>query len=93
MAKLNKIKILSLAKFQAILLAPVGLITGIIYSFGGTIYDIYYTGSVNFGTALAYLGLIIQPIMFAAFGYALGIIEALLYNLWAKKFGGIEVDL
>jgi hypothetical protein len=93
MVKLKKINVLALAKFQAIILAPVGMITGIIYSFGGTIYDLIQTGSVNFGTALAYVALVVQPIMFAIAGFALGIIEALLFNLIAKIFGGINIDM
>ena len=71
----------------------IDLMTGIIYSFGGTIYDIIETGSVNFVIAQAYLLLIVQPIVFVTFGYASGIVEALLYNYVAKYFGAIEIDL
>jgi hypothetical protein len=39
MAKLKKIKVLSLAKLQAVVMAFVGLIAGIAYSFGGAIYE------------------------------------------------------
>lgn len=84
---------LALAKFQAVLMAPLGMITGIIYSFGGTVYDIISTGSVNYGTALAYVALVVQPIMFAIVGFLIGIVEALLYNLIAKRFGGMNIEL
>ncbi|SHJ61371.1 hypothetical protein SAMN04487911_12728 [Arenibacter nanhaiticus] len=93
MARLKKINVLALAKFQAVLMAPLGMITGIIYSLGGTLYDIINTGSVNYGTALAYVALVVQPIMFAIVGFLIGIVEALLYNLIAKRFGGMDIEL
>ena len=92
MKKIKKIRVCSFAKFQAILMALVGLIFGILYSFGGAIYDVLTTGSVNLGTALAFLALIGMPIMFATFGFIVGLIEAFLYNLFARWFGGIEID-
>lgn len=93
MAGLKKIEVLSLAKFQAILLAPVGLITGVIYSFGGLIYDIVTTSSVNLGTALAFFALIGMPVIFAGFGFIIGLLEALLYNLFTNRFIRIDLDL
>ena len=45
MARLKKIRVLSLAKLQGILFAYVGLLCGILYSFGGFIYDLVITGS------------------------------------------------
>ncbi len=44
------------------------------------------------GTALAFLALIGMPITFAAFGFVVGLIEAFLYSLFAKWYGGIEID-
>ncbi|MDH3216345.1 MAG: hypothetical protein OEN01_08640 [Candidatus Krumholzibacteria bacterium] len=91
MAKLKQIGILFLAKLQAIVMAFVGLIAGILYSFGGFIYEAF-TGTLNSGTALAFLALIGMPIVFAAAGFIVGLIEAFLYNLIARWFGGIEMD-
>lgn len=90
---MKKIKVMSLAKLQAAILAVVGLIAGILYSFGGAIYDLISTGSVNSGTALAFLALIAMPVLFAIFGFIVGIIEAYLYNLILRKIDGIEIDL
>ena len=87
---MKTIKIFSFAKFQAVLLGCLGIIPGILYSFGGTIYDIMTTGSVNFGTLLAYLALIMMPIYFAVFGFFLGILEAIIYNLFARTL--IDID-
>lgn len=92
MARLNKIRMIPFAKFQAILLVPVGLVTGIVYSFGGLIFDVITTDSVNMGTALAFLALIGMPVVFGVSGFILGILEALLYNLFAKWIGSLNVD-
>jgi len=59
--------------------------------FGGAIYDALTIG-LNLGTALAFFALIGMPISYAAFGFLLGLIEAFLYNLFTKWFGGIEMD-
>jgi len=92
MATLKKIGVLSSSKLLAFLMAVVGLIAGIIYSFGGAIYDVLTTGSVNLGTALAFLALIGMPIIFAIPGFIVGAIGAFLYNLVAGWVGGIEMD-
>ena len=92
MKKLKQIKVMSFAKFQAVLMSLLGLIAGIVYSFGGAIYDIFSTG-INWGTALAFFALIGMPIIFAAFGFIIGIVEAILYNMFGKWFGGVEITL
>lgn len=86
------IGVLSSSKLLAFLMAVVGLIAGILYSFGGAIYDVLTTGSVNLGTALAFLALIGMPIIFAIPGFIVGAIGAFLYNLVAGWVGGIEMD-
>ena len=91
MSKLKRINVLNLAKFQAVLMSLIGFVAGIIYSIGGAIYDIFTIG-LNLGTALAFLALIGMPITFAAFGFIVGLIEVFLYNLFARWFGGIEID-
>jgi hypothetical protein len=93
MTKVKKIGVLSFAKFQAILMSFVGLIAGILYSFGGAIYDLLTTGTVNWGTALAFLALLGMPILFATFGFMVGLIEAFLYNLFARRIGGVELEI
>ena len=91
MTKVKKIRMLSFAKLQAIIMAVAGLIAGILYSFGGAIYDVLTIG-LNLGSALAFLALIGMPIIFATFGFIVGLIEAFLYSLFARWFGGIEID-
>ena len=93
MEKLKKIRIFSLAKLQGILFSYVGLLCGIFYSFGGFIYDLATTGSLNLGTALAFFALIGMPLLFASFGFVAGLILAVLYNLFSGWFGGVDIDL
>jgi hypothetical protein len=78
------------------------LILGILYSFGGLLIDALVTigwitsketPGLSYGTILAFGALIGIPIIFAVFGLFIGLIGAILYNLFAKWFGGIEIDL
>ncbi len=92
MAKLKKLGVLFSAKLQAIEMAVVGLIAGILYSFGGAIYELV-TGTLNSGTALAFVALLGMPAVFATFGFVAGAIGAVLYNFVAKRVGTLEIDL
>lgn len=101
MEKLKKIKVFSFARFQAFLMALVGLLAGTLYSFGGLIYDalVSYgwvtsasTPGLGYGTILAFGALIGMPIIFATSGFIVGLIEAILYNLFARWFGGVKID-
>lgn len=101
MATLNHIGVLSSAKLLSGIMALAGLFTGILYSFGGAIIDILVssgwissgsTPGVGYGTALAFLALIVMPILFAISGLLTGTVGALLYNLAARWLGGIKMD-
>lgn len=103
MAKLKTMNVYSFAKFQTVLAALIGLLAGILYSFGGLAIDSLVslgwlsptsasTPGLSVGTMLAFGVLVGMPVIFAAFGFILGIIEAFLYNLFTKRFGGIELE-
>jgi hypothetical protein len=101
MKELKKIKVFPFAKFQAILMALVGLLTGIVYSFGGFIIDTLVslewmttteTPGLSYGTILAFGALIGMPLMAATAGFLIGLVEAILYNLFAGWIGGIKID-
>lgn len=91
--KQNKqsINIFALAYLHALVLGFVGLILGIVYSFGGAIYDFTTTGSMNAGTALAFLALIGMPLIGITLGLIAGLVEGLLFNLAAKIAKGIDI--
>lgn len=84
MAKIKKINIFSYAKFQAIVMAFAGIVAGLIYSVGGTIYDLQTIG-LNKGTLLAYIAIPVMPLYFAVFGFVTGVVGATLYNLFSKR--------
>ena len=101
MRRIKRIRVLSFAKFQAFLGAIIGLICGILYSFGGLIVDVLVTmGWMNSsetqglsnGTVIAFGALNGMPIIFLIAGYLLGIIEAILYNFSTKWFNGLTLD-
>ncbi len=103
MKKLKRIRIFPFAKFQALLFLLIGILCGIIYSFGGLVIDILVTYGVlsaedvsspglSFGTVLAFGALVGMPLLFAAAGFLTGVIEAILFNLLARYFGGIKTD-
>lgn len=99
--KIKKIGVFSFARFQAALGGLIGILCGILYSFGGLIIDATVTiGWINstetpglsYGTILAFGALIGMPILFSIAGFVIGIAEAILYNLSAKWFGGMNLD-
>ena len=89
MAKLQKVGVLFFAKLQVVIFGMAGLVTGILYAGIGAIYDALTIG-LNGGTALAFLAIIGMPLMSAAVGFIAGAIGAVLYNQFARWFGGIE---
>lgn len=91
-----KLRPLSFAKFQATLFALLGLLAGVLYSVGGFAIDLFVsvgwivsseTPGLSYGTILAFGALVGMPVISAAVGFVTGLIEATLYNLFAKRFG------
>ena len=104
MEKLNRISVFSFAKFRTILGVLIGLVCGILYAFGGLVIDALVslqvlsptamsTPGLSFGTILAFGALVGMPLILGSIGLVLGVVEAVLYNLYASWFGGIKVDL
>ena len=100
MEKINKLGIISFAKFQAILGALIGLVLGVIYSFGGFLVDLLVTlgwitsgetSGLSVGTILAFGALLGMPLIGLVVGFLLGILEALLYNVYARISGGTSL--
>jgi hypothetical protein len=101
MAKVKKLAVLSFAKFQAIVLGFAGLLAGIVYSFGGLIIDTLVsigwvttteTPGLSYGTVLAFGALVGMPVIFAAFGFAVGLVEAVVFNIISKWVRAIDID-
>ena len=92
MKQQKAIRVLAFAKFQGAILAFVGLVAGICYAFGGLVYDVISTGSVNLGTALAFGALIGMPLLFGLGGACLGLVEAVFYNMVIRRWNRIDLD-
>ena len=103
MKTIRKLNVFQFALFQAFLLFLIGVLCGILYSFGGLIIDSMVslgwlspekmeTPGLSYGTVLAFGALIGMPLIGAGIGFATGIIEAILYNIYAYFFRGIKLD-
>jgi len=104
MKKVSKIGVISYARLQTVIFGIVGLVAGVLYSFGGLLIDILVTlglassvsmstPGLSFGTVLAFGALIGMPAIFAFVGFSSGVIGAVVYNLYAQRFGGLELDI
>jgi Na+/proline symporter len=102
MKKTTKLKILEYTKLQTIIFALIGLLAGVLYSFGGLIIDTLVslgwivsseTPGLSYGTVLAFGALLGMPLYFAVIGFVTGILGAFLFNLTSKWFGGLKMDL
>jgi hypothetical protein len=94
--KLKRVGVLSMAKFQAVMMAVVGLLLG------GVIYltQVLLMGGFSAETPEAQILSAFGPVMILMFplayglmGFVIGVVGAALYNLIAKWIGGIEVEL
>ena len=92
MTRIRKLGTLSLAKLMTLMMALLGFLAGVLYSFGGFIMELV-TGTLNTGTALAFLALIGMPLMFASVGFVAGLVLAPLYNFAAQLGFALELDL
>lgn len=72
-------KILPTAKKVARWGAYVGLICGVLYSFGGLVYDLLTVG-LNWGTAMAFMALVGMPLIFGVFGFLAGALAAMIFG-------------
>ncbi|MEM5812118.1 MAG: hypothetical protein QW286_00190 [Candidatus Aenigmatarchaeota archaeon] len=90
MKELKSIDPLSLGKIVAIVNAVMGFLVGLFV----TVFSpfMYMWGPLG-AAALGLLAIIVFPILFAIIGFITGIIVAFVYNVVAKRFGGVMLDL
>lgn len=98
MVIVKKIGALSLAKLQAIIMAVFGLFLGILYALmGPTIIQASLAG----GQAIPEVGkfifgpwaILILPVIYGIMGFIVGLVFAGVYNLVARIFGGLKIEL
>ncbi|MCX6814091.1 MAG: hypothetical protein NTY20_00340 [Candidatus Aenigmarchaeota archaeon] len=90
MKELKSIEPMSLGRMLAVIYAVIGFIAGLISAaFTPFMAMVNPVGAAAFGL----LAIIIFPILFAVIGFVMGIIVAFVYNVVAKRYGGIKLDL
>jgi len=96
---LKQIGVLSLARMLGGLYAAIGLIIGVFFSIASAIGGLAASMAANTeeaaGAAIALMfgvgAIIFVPLMYGAMGFIGGAFAALLFNLLAGVFGGIEM--
>lgn len=78
-----------LATFQAYFFGLFGILAGILYSFGGLIYDVTLGMGLNYGTLLAFQALIGMPLIFVVTGWVSGFVGGFLFRIISKRFSKI----
>ena len=92
MTTVTRIEPMSLGRIFGILYAAIGLIYGVLFGmFGAFIAAVGGAEAAGFG-AFGFVGVIVFPIVFGLSGLIGGVIMALLYNVVAGRFGGIQVE-
>ena len=92
MTRITRLSAISLAKLLGLMMAALGFLTGVLYSFGGFLVELS-TGTLNSGTALAFLALIGMPLLFGLTGLVTGLVLAPLYNVLARLGFALELEI
>ena len=71
------------AKIVGVVTTYLGLVAGILYSFGGFFYELI-SGTLNTGTVMGFGALVGMPIIFGVFGVLAGAVGAMVYNLISR---------
>ena len=88
--KIKRILPLSLAKLTGLVLACLGFIFGAMITLLTIIGAL--TGIKPQG-ASSYIAIIVLPIIYGGFGFVMAFVQAWLFNLVAKKIGGLEIEV
>jgi len=89
MKKITRIAPKSLAKMFGALYAIMGFIAGIFFSLAALVM----AASGEMGGLFGLAAIILLPLLYGVLGLIFGYITALLYNLIAKRMGGIEFEI
>jgi ABC-type xylose transport system permease subunit len=97
MQRIQRIGVISLAKIQGLLFLLFGLLFGLLY---GVIVSIVGIVAAATGEKEALILVIAGvaciigfPLLYGGMGFVMGALMAWLYNLVARRFGGLEIDL
>jgi hypothetical protein len=91
MTVIKSVEIFSWAKIHSLFGIVFGLIYGVLFAILGTAIGASF--DMPGATTLGILSIIVFPIIFGIMAFICGAIMAFLYNIFADKIGGIEVEL
>lgn len=100
--RIRKLGVLSVAKIQAIMCLVISLLIFIPYGLIIILYSLFGAGMIGGQGGLALggggivMGIVFMiggPILYTIFGFIGGAVGALIYNLFAKLVGGIEIEV
>ena len=89
---LKRLDPLSTAKVLGVAYALFGLLFGVMFALFGVVAAATQANGIGAGIGLIFVGLIFYPIGAAISGFVGGLILAVVYNLTASLFGGIEME-
>lgn len=92
MKEITKMDVLSVGKVNALVLAILGFIIGLIFAVIGAGASSLAGGGLM-GSGFGIASIILFPIIYGILGFIVGIISAAIYNLVAKWVGGIKIEL
>ncbi|MDD3407632.1 MAG: hypothetical protein PHP13_06065 [Methanomicrobium sp.] len=96
MQEIKKVGVFSVAKIFASVSLVVGLIAGLLYMIFGGITT-FFMSDLAFGTAVdistGLVGIVVMTFGCAVVGFIYGAIVAVIYNIAAGWFGGVEVRI
>jgi Transmembrane domain of unknown function (DUF3566) len=96
MKKIKRVGVLSIAKFQAVMMATVGLAIGLMVYWVQALLLHTTTAEApmaKLASAFGPLVIILFPVTYGILGFVMGTVGAALYNLIARWIGGIEIEL
>jgi hypothetical protein len=91
MAVIKSVEIMSVAKIKALFGIVLGLFWGCMFALFGV--SIGFEKSIPGVEIFSLAAIIIFPIIFGIMALIIGAIAGLLYNAFASRIGGIEIEL
>ncbi|MBF0521614.1 MAG: hypothetical protein HQL24_01005 [Candidatus Omnitrophica bacterium] len=89
MLKIKRVLPLSLAKITGVIAMSFGLIIGVIMTFMTIVAG---GGNDPMQKFMGYIAFIIAPLGYGMIGFLMGLIQSWLFNLAAKRLGGLEIE-
>ncbi|QQG47433.1 MAG: hypothetical protein HY044_04915 [Candidatus Woesebacteria bacterium] len=91
MTRIKHINSMSLAKVQAFIFFVFGIINAVLSSSATFLMQYRFVKPVS-ATPLLVTTFLIMPVLYVVIGFLMGLLEGFLYNLIARRTGGIEVE-